>query len=62
MQVGDTVISWVSCMSPQEREDFYLILACHAEERGALQESAAWLDHAENKTNWRKLEEQDNAG
>lgn len=56
--ITEFIIRTVASMSPEQREDMYLTLACQASDRGDNHESNVWLYHAENRTAWRQLVEE----
>ena len=53
--INDLVIRTTASMSFEQREDFYLMLACNAEERGDTWEANEWLYHAEHHTSYHQL-------
>ena len=55
MQVRKQVITAVSMMSPEEREEFYLNLADYAEQRGNNYARDWWLHYAVKRSRWDEL-------
>ena len=57
MNISSTILYALGGMSPHEREDLYLALACSASNRGDEHEADQWLAHAEARTTWQQLKE-----
>jgi hypothetical protein len=57
MNISEHIIRAAASMSPQEREDLYLCMACVAAEHGDEREADIWLYHAERQSTWRELKE-----
>lgn len=60
MNTNATAVRWVSTMSPEQREEFYLAMAVNADNHGDAGMADYWLAHAEARTTWQVLNVKEN--